>query len=113
MNGAMISIPGYMQQVVCHEITPADLILEYFNLWKLSPLATIILVIIIFTFIFNTPFLKLFKFHGIRKYNFKMRFLRYRFQIVIQVMMIFMPVPDNFRCCHMPVSSVDSKKSFH
>jgi hypothetical protein len=99
-----------MQQVKTHDVAPAYLFLECFYLWKLAALATVILVVIIITAILLAPLLEAQQFGRFRKYYFEKGFFLYGFEVIIDVVMILMSVPDYFCCMHINENDMEDFK---
>ena len=100
------TVAGHMEQVIPHNIAPADFVFEAFYFRYRSALAAIVLVIIILTFMLLAPFLPLFHFQRIRKNNLEKGFFLYRLQVVVYIMMVLMPVADDLSCCHVRKAAI-------
>lgn len=93
-----------MHQVIGHDIAPADFIMEHGYFGKFSFLAAFLFIVIIFSFMPAYPFPEYIKFIRVGEYDFEMSFLFNRFQVIIEVMMVFMAVAYNFCGKHKQAS---------
>jgi len=107
MNRRIKTVAGHMEKIVPHNIAPADFVFEAFYFRYRSALAAIVLVIIIFTFVLLAPFFPFFHFQWIRKNDLEKGFFLYRLQVVIHVMMVFMPVADDLGCGHVRRDAIE------
>src|SRR5690554_4400279 len=100
MDGRMISIPRHMKKIKTHDIAPAYLFFKCFNTGQLAALATILFIVIIITPVLLAPLFKSNQLGGIGKNDLKMRFFPDGLQVVVDVMMSLMSMPDYFRGMH-------------
>lgn len=89
-----------MHQVVGHDIAPANFIMKHRDRRELTFLAAFVFIVIVLPAMLLYPVFKQIHFCGIRKNHFKKGFFLNRLKIVVNIMVEFMPVADNFGGYH-------------
>lgn len=103
-----------LDEVVGHQVAPADLLPEGLYLRECAALAAVRLVVVVFAVMLLTPFRKQVHFGRVGEHDLEMGFLRNRFQVVVQVMMMFVTMADDLGCVlhtYRFNTCVDQKKS--
>jgi len=101
MYGRVKPEPGYMHQVIGHDIAPADLVVKLGDLRKSAFLAAFVLVVVVLASVLFYPGFPLVHFFRCRKNDLKKSLFLNRLQVVINIMVEFMAVTDNLRCDHI------------